>query len=185
MNDNSAKRELNFNSVAAILFAGLGIALFFLVPYEIDKPLIRIGVQSDLSPELFPRLVSVAFFGLGVWFFLQSRRLRQRNELRDLDREAMTNVVVTLVIMAGYVYVMINLGFVVGSFLMIMVMSTYFGNRDYWLGAGVALVIPVVVFVLFTKVLITSLPPFPVDDVISAGSFLYAPLKYLSNHSIL
>lgn len=94
------------------------------------------------------------------------------------------NVTVTVVIMAGYVYVMVNLGFVVGSALMIMVMSTYFGNRNYWLSGAVSVIIPLLVFVLFTKVLITSLPPFPVDEVIPKSWIIYDPLKFISNKSI-
>ena len=35
--------------------------------------------------------------------------------MRELDREAITNVVITLILMAGYVYVMVNLGFVVAT----------------------------------------------------------------------
>ena len=105
--------------------------------------------------------------------------------MRELDREAITNVVVTLILMAGYVYVMVYLGFVVGSTLMILAMSTYFGNRNFYLAGIVAVAIPVIIFVLFTKVLITSLPPFPVDEVIPSNWIIYDLIKYISNHSII
>ena len=114
-----------------------------------------------------------------------SFRIQQRNHLRELDREAITNVVITLILMAGYVYVMVNLGFVVGSALMILVMSTYFGNRNFLLAGIVALAVPVIIFVLFTKVLITSLPPFPVDEVIPQHWMIYDLIKYISNRSII
>ena len=105
--------------------------------------------------------------------------------MRELDREAITNVIVTLILMAGYVYVMVYLGFVVGSVLMILAMSTYFGNRNFFLAGIVAVAVPVIIFVLFTKVLITSLPPFPVDEVIPSHWIIYDSIKYISNQSII
>ena len=177
-------RQFNFNTVSAVVFVVLAIVLFFIIPDQIDKPLIRIGIQRNLSPELFPRLVAGGFFLLGIWFFFLSFNIRQHNELRDLNREAVTNVLVTLAIMAGYVYLMVNIGFVIGSFIMIMVMSTYFGNRNYVLSLSIAIVVPVVVFMMFTKVLVTSLPPFPIEDILSPDSFLYGPLNYLSSKSV-
>jgi hypothetical protein len=49
----------------------------------------------------------------------------------------------------------------------------------------VAVAIPVIIFVLFTKVLITSLPPFPVDEIIPSNWIIYDLIKYVSNHSII
>ena len=185
MNKTISSRQFNFNSVSAFVFIALGALLFFIAPSQIDEPLIKIGFGTNLSPELFPRLVAISFFGLGIWLLIASFQIRQRNQLRELDREAITNVVVTLILMAGYVYVMVYLGFVVGSTLMILAMSTYFGNRNFYLAGIVAVAIPVIIFVLFTKVLITSLPPFPVDEVIPSNWIIYDLIKYISNHSII
>ena len=156
--------RINFNTVAAVSFIAFAIVLFLLIPFHIDKPLIVLaGSQSDLSAELIPQMVASSFLILGVWYFVKSFSLDQRNELRDLDREAIQNVCVTLVIMAAYVPLMVNLGFVVGSAAMIAVMSTYFGNRNYYLAAVVSISIPMVLFFLFRRVLLTELPPFPID----------------------
>ena len=156
--------RINFNTVAAAFFIVFAITLFLLIPFHIDKPLIvLVGSQSNLSAELFPQMVASSFLVLGIWFFVKSFSIDQRNELRDLDREAITNVGVTLVMMAAYVPLMVNLGFVVGSAAMIAVMSTYFGNRNYVLAAVVSIGIPMTVFFLFRRVLLTELPPFPID----------------------
>ena len=157
-------RRYNFNTVAAVFFIAFAITLFLLIPFHIDKPLIVLGAsQSDLPPELFPQIVAASFLFLGTWFLAKSFFLDQRNELRDLDREAITNVSVTLCIMAVYVYVMVNLGFVVGSALMIAVMSTYFGNRNYVLTVVISISIPMAIFFSFRRVLLVELPPFPID----------------------
>ncbi|NQV54289.1 MAG: hypothetical protein HQ503_00395, partial [Rhodospirillales bacterium] len=96
--------KLNFNTVAALGFIVLAVVLFFLIPYQIDKPLFRLaGSENELSPEQFPRMGAVAFFILGVWYAVKSFSLTQKNELRELDREAIVNVTVTLIAMAVYV----------------------------------------------------------------------------------
>ena len=176
----------NFNTVVAVVFIVLAAILLFIIPGQIDTPLINLGGagQSNLEAETFPQIIAAAFFLLGLWYLFISFRLRQRNQLRDLNLEAITNVVVTLAIMTAYVGLIIYLGYVVGSAIMVFVMSTYFGNRNYLLGLGVSLVVPTLVFVLFTKPLVTSLPPFPVDELISESWIIYPPLKYLSNKSI-
>jgi predicted RND superfamily exporter protein len=58
---------------------------------------------------------------------------------------------------------MVNIGFVLGSAVMIAVMSTYFGNRNYYLTAVVSISIPMALFFLFRRVLLVELPPFPID----------------------
>lgn len=185
-NDAETAKRINFNTVSAVVFIALGIALFLIIPHQIDKPLINLGGagQSNLDAEAFPQMVASVFVLLGAWYLFVSFSLRQYNQLRDLNFEAVTNVAVTLVIMAAYVWLMISLGFVAGSAIMIFAMSTYFGNRNFVLSALVSVVIPLVVFVLFTKVLITSLPPFPVDELIPESWIIYEPVKYLSNRSI-
>lgn len=155
----------NFNTVAALIFILLSVVLFFIIPYQIDKPLIQLGGvgQSHLSAELFPTIVAISLFLLGLWYFFMSFGIKQKNKLVELDSEAIKNVSVTLVLMAAYVPLMVNLGFVVGSFAMIFVMSTYFGNRNLVLGVCVSILLPVLIFVIFRRLLLTELPPFPLD----------------------
>lgn len=157
-------RRFNFNTAAAVFFIGFAILLYLLIPHYIDKPLIVLaGSQSHLSAELFPQLVSASFLILGLWLFVKSFSIDQRNELRDLDREAITNVTITLIIMGAYVPLMVDLGFVVGSAAMVAVLSTYFGNRNYYLTAVISIFVPMAIFFVFRRVLLTELPPFPID----------------------
>ncbi|MEK9723458.1 MAG: tripartite tricarboxylate transporter TctB family protein, partial [Rhodospirillaceae bacterium] len=143
---------------------GFGVLLFLLIPTQIDKPLIVLGAsQASLPPELFPQLVATAFLILGAWLVVKSFSLDQHNALRDLDREALTNVGITLAVMAAYVVLMVNLGFVAGSAIMIAVLSTYYGNRNFLLTALVSIFLPMAIFSLFRRVLLTELPPFPID----------------------
>ena len=157
-------KKINFNTVSAIVFVALGIFLYLVIPSQIDKPLIQLAVgQFNLPPELFPQIMAVAMIILGSWFFYKSFSIFQVNELKNLDKEAITNVIVTLTMMAIYVPLMVGLGFVLGSAIMIIAMSTYFGNRNYIFGALISIILPMLIFVVFRRVLLVELPPFPVD----------------------
>jgi len=57
-NADDIQRRINFNTVAAVLFVAFGIALFLLIPTQIDKPLIVItGSVANLPAELFPLIL--------------------------------------------------------------------------------------------------------------------------------
>ncbi len=158
------RKKINFNTVSAIIFIAIGIFLYIIIPSQIDKPLIQLAIgQFNLPPELFPKIMAVSMIILGSWFFYKSFFIVQVNELKNLDKEAITNVIVTLTMMAIYVPLMVGLGFVVGSAIMILAMSTYFGNRNYIFGVLISIILPMFIFVVFRRVLLVELPPFPVD----------------------
>jgi hypothetical protein len=157
-------RSWTFNTYAATLFLILAVAIYFTIPYQIDKPFIVLGLsQSSLAPELFPQVIAICFFILGIWFFIKSFSINQTNDLLKLNREAWANVTVTLTMMGLYVPLMVNLGFVVGSAILIIAMSTYFGNRNYLLASVVSITLPSSMFFVFRRVLVSELPPFPID----------------------
>jgi putative tricarboxylic transport membrane protein len=157
-------KKFNFNTISATIFIAMGVFLYFVIPSQIDKPLIQLSAgQFNLSPELFPQIMAICMVVLGVWFLIKSFSIDQINELKNLDKEAITNVAVTLVMMAIYVPLMVNLGFVIGSAIMVLSMSTYFGNRNYVVGVLVSIVLPMLLYVTFRRVLLVELPPFPVD----------------------
>ncbi|MEK9725911.1 MAG: hypothetical protein VW405_20840, partial [Rhodospirillaceae bacterium] len=76
--DGAPQRRVNFNTVAGGLAVGFGVLLFWLIPTQIDKPLIVLGAsQASLPPELFPQLVATAFLILGAWLVVKSFSLHQ------------------------------------------------------------------------------------------------------------
>lgn len=162
--DQVVTKKLNFNSIAAIGFIVLAILLYIFIPSQIDKPLIQLSFgQFNLPPELFPQIIAGCMLLLGAWFFYKSFSLSEVNDLRKLDKEAIVNVLTTLVMMAIYVPLMVNLGFVLGSAIMIFAMSSYFGNRNYFVAVLVAVFLPMLIFATFRRLLLVELPPFPID----------------------
>ena len=161
-------RRFNFNTVFGLLFIVLSIVLFLIIPDQIEKPLIVIFAnENELEPKLFPQLIAAGFGGLGAWLFFRSFSIREHNQVRDLNREAVTNVAVTLLAMFVYGPVMMQIGFVVSSALVIAFMSTFFGNRNFAQTAIVSIAVPVTIYFVFTKFLATYLPPFPIDTVLT------------------
>lgn len=158
------ERRINFNTISAMFFIALSFILFAIIPYQIDEPLIVVtGSVANLPAELFPQIVAAAFLVLGIWLAVASFSIHQVNELRNLDKEAIINVSVTLIMMAIYVPLMVNLGFVAGSAIMVFAMSTYFGNRNFILGAAISIILPMIMFFTFRRLLLVELPPFPID----------------------
>jgi putative tricarboxylic transport membrane protein len=167
-NEGETARRFNFNTVFGVVFFILSIVLFLITPGQIEKPLIVLAAKKhELQPMLFPQLIAAAFCVLGVWLFFRSFSIREDNQLRQLDREAITNVLVTVLAMAVYGPLMMQIGFVVASSLVIAFMSTFFGNRNYILTAIISVAVPVTIFFIFTKLLATYLPPFPIDTVLT------------------
>ena len=128
--------------------------------------------ENNLEASRFPQLVAGCLLVLGIWFLFKSRSLREDNGFRKLDRAAVSNVVITLIAMMIYGPAMMELGFVVSSAVMIAFLSTFYGNRNYALTAIVSVCVPIAMFFCFTKLLSTSLPPFPIDSFLTNYSIL-------------
>ena len=152
---------MNFNTIAAIGFVTFSILMFALIPTQIEKPLIILGQSPGLDPTLFPQIVASGFGGLGVWLFVKSMKLVEHNGLRDLDREAIINVSISVSVFLAYALLMEPLGFVPSSALMIFGLSIFYGIRNFLLVAVISLAVPSATYFIFTKGLKVFLPEIP------------------------
>ena len=166
-------RRFNFNTGFGIFFVALSAVLAFIIPGQIEKPLIVLAEnEGDLKPTLFPYLVAGGFFILGIWLVFKSFSLTEPNRLRELDRKAVASVAVTLAAMAAYGPLMMTAGFVVSSAIVVAFLSTFFGNRNVPLTVLVSIGVPVAIFYVFTHLLVTYLPPFPIDTPLTRLNLL-------------
>jgi hypothetical protein len=158
--------RFNFNIGCAVGVIALGVAIWVLTPYQVEKAVPLFGKPaSGLDPHLFPRVVAAVFFLLGIWYFYRALKLREENLLRKLDREAIVNTIVSLAAFFVFAELMEIVGFVISGAATMFFLSTFYGNRTWWLGILVSCVIPFGVFNLFTKVLLVFLPEFPYADL--------------------
>lgn len=138
---------LNFNTVFGVLGILIGVVLFIITPDQVERPRLLFGQKpSGLDPDFFPRMVAVFFVITGTWLIWRARTLREVNGLRALDGEAVMSVLVTIGGFVVMAIIMPWLGFVISSFLMLLMLSTFYGNRNMLLGLLVSSVIPFVFF---------------------------------------
>lgn len=171
-------RRFNFNTVLAILFIAVATAMWLIIPIEIETPRFNFG-RNALDPELFPRVVAVSLFIVGCFYFFRSFHYTETNLFAALDREAFLSVGVTMLVMAAYVFVVVGdmagrhigvdfgdvrIGFVIPSVILIFVLSTFYGNRNWPLGIGASIFVPVFIYLVFTKFLLQPLPFSPLTE---------------------
>ncbi len=158
--------RFNFNVGCAIGVTLFGVAIFVLTPYQVEKAVPLFGqLASGLDPHLFPRIIAATITALGIWYFFRAPKLDEENLLLKLDREAIVNSIVSIVTFFMFALFLETLGFVIAGALTMFFLSTFYGNRTYWLGALVSIAVPFGVFNLFTKALLVSLPEFPYADL--------------------
>jgi hypothetical protein len=158
--------RFDFNIGCALGVVALGIAIWVLTPYQVEDAVPLFGKPaSGLDAHLFPRLIAATFVLLGIWYLIRCRTLREENLLRKLDTEAIVNTVVSLAAFFVFAELMDLVGFVLSGFVVMFFLSTFYGNRTWWLGILTSLVIPFGVFNVFTKVLLVFLPEFPFADL--------------------
>ena len=162
----SSRFRFNFNIGCALGVIVLGVAIWVLTPYQVEEAVPLFGQPaSGLDPHLFPRIIAGIFTALGIWYLFRAPVLNEENLLRKLNREAIINSIVSLVTFVVFAFILETLGFVIAGALVIFFLSTFYGNRNYWLGAGFSIALPFGVFNLFTKVLLVFLPEFPYAEL--------------------
>lgn len=165
--DTASTRRFNFNTVCALLTIAFGLALYVITPLEVARPRLIFGqAPSGLDPFIFPRAVAVFIVLVGLWYLGSSFRLRERNEFLDQTWSGTFVVGVTVIGFLALALLFEPLGFVIPSAILIFALSTFYGNRSYLLALAVAVLVPLLVYNIFTKGFRVYLPPFPYADLV-------------------
>ena len=165
MNNNSNgswHKRMNFNTLTAIIFIVLWTVMFFIIPYQIQKPMLFMGRSlMGLKPTLFPRLAMLTLIGLGIWYLVISLRINEKNGFKEVAKAGYFRIIVSLVVFVVYAFLFEPLGFVVSSMLVAGTLSTFYGNRNIWVGILVSFGAPLGIYYVFTRLLKVSLPECP------------------------
>jgi len=145
-------------STLSLVYGGvacLAAWLFVLIPGQVGKPVTLFGAAPDgLAPDAMPRYVLLAIVGIAsigaVTSFRDSR-----------ERIAVPGPAVILTCVASFVFaaILVPLGFVLASALTVVLLAVYLGGRH---PVGLALsgfLVPLTIYLIFTRVLHISLPP--------------------------
>ncbi|WP_162300883.1 tripartite tricarboxylate transporter TctB family protein [Alkalilacustris brevis] len=155
-------RQVNFNTVAALLTVAFGLALLWIIPHQVEQPPLIFGQRMiALDPALFPNLVAVGFVLVGLLYIPASLMLRERNGFRDTAPGGVRNVVASVAMMLAYSWAMTPLGFVPSSMLLILAMGLFFNWRDFAMLIVVAIAAPLIIYQVFSRLFGVYLPNVP------------------------
>lgn len=156
------KSRPNFNTVAGIVCVVFSITLYIIIPYEVEEPPMLFGRStSALDPKLFPTIIAVLFFFIGVWYIFESFGLREKNDFKLLTLSNVKNIAISIAVLFFYALTLEPIGFIISSFIVTMCLTLYFGSRSIIGILLVTIVIPVGVFYIFTRWLQVYLPAVP------------------------
>ena len=154
--------RLNFNIVVAAFFILFSILFLAIIPYQIEKPLIILGhVQAGLIPTLFPRVTAILLLLVSVWYLISAFSLKETNFLKEIDKSGLVNIAVTVVALLMYALTMESLGFVISSAILVVILTSFYGNRNISIAVLSSIVVPIGIYYLFTKLLLVFLPENP------------------------
>jgi putative tricarboxylic transport membrane protein len=145
----------------SLLSTALAAAMWLLVPYQVDKPVALFGFGSQgLDPKVFPYLVTAVWFAISLWNVVEAWR-QTDDEIQAMIGGFTFSVLATIIVSFAYALLLEPLGFVISSAASVIGLALFFGARE-WLPIAIsAVAVPGVVFVVFTRLLHVSLPPFP------------------------
>lgn len=146
----------------ADLLVGLGVTLTGLLLF-VGARQIPFGISAVVGPRLFPLIVSVGTAALGLALTVAALRgeRAEPGDEEDTDPDAPVSHVNPAVILAGFLLgaaLLPSLGFVFGTAIMYLSVTYAFGERRYARMAGIALLISVLTYLLFTRGLGLTLP---------------------------
>ena len=154
------------NTITGGVLFLFSLVLYFLVPYQID--IIETGT-AQMAPSFYPKLVIVTLAGITLIFiivslFEESKKKppvrKERSGLEDVvtsDRR-LVRAFITITITLVYIYIFEILGFFVATPLLLGAMLFHMGNRRILTFFLVMTITPLVIYVLFERVMVIILP---------------------------
>lgn len=156
------KERINWNTGVAAFFIVLSVVLYLLVPSEIAQPKLAIArTMGGFKPSLFPEIALIGLFGVSLWYFVASLRMKEKNLFAELDVKSLGRIGVAMVIFIGYAILFPLLGYLISTALMALALTLYLGTRKVLVLVLVVIVIPLVIYFMFTQLLMVSLPTIP------------------------
>lgn len=149
--------------LVSVMSAVLAAAMWVLVPYQVDKPMALFGFgPAGMDPKTFPYIVTAAWFAISLWnVAVAARQSADDEEAGSFEGVMSVSVAFTLLIAFTYAFTLEPLGFVPASALTVTILALFYGAREWGRIGFCALAVPGLVFVVFTRLLHVSLPPFP------------------------
>ena len=178
---DKATGTIHRNELLFSLASGLAaLAVIVSLPHLVAKPKLLFGRSlSAMEPTLFPYIILSLILALSILAALFAAIAARRattgagiphGEVSNED-SPLVRVAVFFVMLVAYGLLLKPVGFLLSSFIVITVVSLLLGNRNWWQIIPFAVLSPVLLYLLATRVLLVSLPELNLIELFYAGIF--------------
>lgn len=158
-NTRSGSLRGNIEAYVLIVLMVLSVAFVFLVPFQIPEPKISFGrAIGQIEPTLFPRLAATGLFVTSSFALFQSIRRGGGNPFKDISRAIAIQLGVIIAILWLFALIFEPLGYWASGIVISLMLSLYLGNRNWIALIVLCAGIPTVIYYIFTRLLLISLP---------------------------
>ncbi len=155
--------RLSANQILAIILAVFAVG-YLVMAFQIRSfPLPR-----PIDSDMFPKVLGLLLLGLSVLLFVEKEKVSEEPErsdateqsaqARSLLRHRWAEVAVTAAAVALYALLLRPLGFLLASAALVAGLTWYYGYRNHLVNLVVAVVIPLILFLVLTRGLGIHLP---------------------------
>lgn len=142
------KRSTTFFEGICFLLLSCGLCVYALVHH------MQAHIEWKQSPYLFPLLIALFLLPLSLSIIRQGLWESEHKEEQFQGKPTLVMILATTLYIASMGF----LGFVASTFLFLLCIIRYLGEKRWVVSIGLALVFPVVLYVLFAMLLHVMLP---------------------------
>lgn len=160
---DKVKKTANFDFLTGAIAIVLGI-IYGILAYTLK----RSPMGNPMSPSIFPLILAAAMVIFGIILILKSNLEMTKAAFRNIKSSTTANDILSrkmilMTVIASVVYALIfnKLGYVLSTFLFMMVVLTFTNGKKWVKNAIVAAIFSVVVYYIFFYLLHISLPMTP------------------------
>jgi len=146
-------------AVLLFFFVGAGLAVVFMGQLVAPPKVLMGRMLTAISPSLFPTMILTALSALSavmVWHTL--KQPAEANDTPALQRDEIIRGALLFAFMTLYALMMVPFGFLISSFISLVLISWLSGNRSILQIGVLATIGPVALYLVATRVLAVSLP---------------------------
>ncbi len=151
-------------SIAAALIVFCLINQFYLIPTQ---------VVAEGSSPTYPILVNILLAAFSIAYFWESLRLLRRQQPRNEKNKAAPakgypdswRPVALLLVSGGWILVMEWMGFILSTFIFLMLTSRIFGSKSFWKSLILSTAMPLILYFVF-RGLNSLLPQGPLEKML-------------------
>lgn len=148
----------NRNFWSGLIFLAIGVALLvFLIPGGIDEPKrVKFAV---MSPSYYPRIIAIAMTIIGLMITLGAlAEKRPGSSFSNIDARPIFKVAVVFIAFLLTAYALPHAGFVLTCTLALFFLMILAGERNPFIIAPVALLLPICLHLFFAKIANVPIP---------------------------